>query len=122
MRPPQVFCYITSWSQKRPGSGKYTPEDINPSLCTHIIYAFATLKEHKLTEASSKDLDMYDRVVALRDNNPDLKVSLNCIFCLLLQFIAISLIFNMKTSLQLLHYKFRECYRCYKFMLPLFSL
>lgn len=67
---------MTNWSQKRPGAGKFTPEDVNPSLCTHIIYAFATLKDHKLAESSSKDLDMYDRVIALRDNNPDLKVKI----------------------------------------------
>lgn len=66
---------MTNWSQKRPGAGKFTPEDINASLCTHIIYAFATLKDYKLTEANDKDPDMYDRVVALRDKNPDLKVS-----------------------------------------------
>ncbi|XP_044253062.1 probable chitinase 10 [Tribolium madens] len=76
VRPPQVLCYITSWSQKRPGAGKFTPEDINPSLCTHIIYAFATLKDHKLAEASDKDPEMYDRVVALREKNPDLKILL----------------------------------------------
>ncbi|CAH1376594.1 unnamed protein product [Tenebrio molitor] len=76
VRPPQIFCYMTNWSQKRPGAGKFTPEDINPSLCTHIIYAFATLKDNKLTEANDKDPDMYDRVVALREKNPDLKVLL----------------------------------------------
>ncbi|RZB40987.1 chitinase, partial [Asbolus verrucosus] len=76
VRPPQIFCYMTNWSQKRPGAGKFTPEDINPSLCTHIIYAFATLKDHKLAEANDKDPDMYDRVVALREKNPDLKVLL----------------------------------------------
>ncbi|XP_063916520.1 probable chitinase 10 [Zophobas morio] len=76
VRPPQIFCYVTSWSAKRPGAGKFTPEDINANLCTHIIYAFATLKDHKLAETSDKDPDMYDRVVALREKNPDLKVLL----------------------------------------------
>lgn len=66
---------MTSWSQKRPGAGKFTPEDINPNLCTHIVYAFATLTEHKLAEANKKDPEMYERVVALRDKNPDLKVT-----------------------------------------------
>lgn len=75
-REPQVFCYITSWSQKRPGAGKFLPEDINASLCTHVIYAFATLKEHKLTEADDKDEEMYERVIALREKHPDLKILL----------------------------------------------
>lgn len=67
---------MTSWSQKRPGAGKFTPEDINANLCTHVIYAFATLRDHKLAEANDKDPEMYDRVVALREKNPDLKVSI----------------------------------------------
>lgn len=74
-RPPQIFCYMTSWSRKRPSAGRYAPEDIDANLCTHIIYAFATLKDHILTEADDKDPDIYDRVIALRDKNPDLKVS-----------------------------------------------
>ncbi|CAH0564615.1 unnamed protein product [Brassicogethes aeneus] len=77
VRKPQVFCYITSWSQKRPGAGKFLPEDINPSLCTHIIYAFATIKDHKLVEANEdKDPEMYERVIELREKNPDLKILL----------------------------------------------
>ncbi|KAK3917613.1 putative chitinase 10, partial [Frankliniella fusca] len=76
VRAPQVFCYMTSWSQKRPGSGKFTPENIDASLCTHVIYAFATLKEHKLAMAEEKDADMYERVVALREKNPNLQILL----------------------------------------------
>ncbi|CAH1106565.1 unnamed protein product [Psylliodes chrysocephalus] len=76
VRKPQVFCYMTNWSYKRPGAGKFTPEDINPALCTHIVYAFATIKDHKLAEANSKDPEMYERVIELREKNPDLKILL----------------------------------------------
>lgn len=79
VRAPQFFCYMTSWSRKRPGAGKYTPEDIDPTLCTHIVYAFATLKDHKLAEASEKDLDSYDKIVELREKNTNLKVSFTII-------------------------------------------
>ncbi|KAB0800036.1 hypothetical protein PPYR_07916 [Photinus pyralis] len=75
-RSAQIFCYITSWSQKRPGLGRFTPDNIDPKLCTHIVYAFATLKDHKLAEASDKDEEMYEKVIALRDKNPDLKILL----------------------------------------------
>ncbi|XP_046990556.1 probable chitinase 10 [Schistocerca americana] len=75
-RPAQVFCYMTSWSGKRPGAGKFSPEDVDPSLCTHVVFAFATLKDHKLAPANDKDDDLYERVIALREKNPQLKVLL----------------------------------------------
>lgn len=73
-RPGQVFCYLTSWSAKRPGAGKFEPKDIDPKLCTHLVYAFATLKDHKLTEANEDDPENYDKLVEIRDKNPDIQV------------------------------------------------
>lgn len=40
---PIIVCYLGSWSVYRPSLAKFTPENINPFLCTHIIYAFAGL-------------------------------------------------------------------------------
>lgn len=74
-RPAQVFCYLTSWSSKRPGAGKFEPKDIDAKLCTHLVYAFATLKDHKLTEANEDDPENYDKLIELRDSNPDLQVN-----------------------------------------------
>lgn len=54
--------------------GRFSPEDIDPTLCTHVVYAFATLKDNLLTEGSDKDAEMYHRLIALRDKNPDIKV------------------------------------------------
>ncbi|XP_070161707.1 probable chitinase 10 [Polyergus mexicanus] len=39
----KVVCYYTSWSSRRTGFGKFLPEDIDGELCTHIVFAFATL-------------------------------------------------------------------------------
>ncbi|XP_012260741.1 probable chitinase 10 [Athalia rosae] len=75
-REPLTICYLTNWSHKRPGAGKFLPEDIDATLCTHVIYAFATLKNHLLTEGSEKDADMYERLIALREKNPDIKILL----------------------------------------------
>ncbi|EDW31122.1 GL20757 [Drosophila persimilis] len=75
-RPAQVFCYLTSWSAKRPGAGKFQPENIDPKLCTHIVYAFATLQDYKLTEATDDDPENYESVIGLRDANPDLQILL----------------------------------------------
>ncbi len=39
----KVVCYFTNWAWYRPGIGKYKPEDIDPTICTHIVYGFAVL-------------------------------------------------------------------------------
>ena len=39
-----VFCYYTNWSQYR-ANAIFFPEDLDPSLCTHLIYAFAKIIE-----------------------------------------------------------------------------
>lgn len=75
-RPAQSMCYMTNWSHKRPGTGKFVPEDIDPTLCTHIVYSFATLKNYLLAEENEKDGEMYERLMTLRNKNPDLKVSI----------------------------------------------
>ncbi|XP_044591649.1 probable chitinase 10 [Cotesia glomerata] len=75
-REPLTFCYLTNWAHKRGGAGRFIPEDIDPSLCTHVVYSFATLKNHLLVEGNEKDPEMYERLIALREKNPDLKVLL----------------------------------------------
>lgn len=45
----RVVCYYTNWSVYRPGTAKFNPQNINPYLCTHLIYAFGGLtKENGL--------------------------------------------------------------------------
>lgn len=69
------MCYMTSWSIKRPGTGKFTPDNIDPMLCTHVIYAFGTLKDFKLTFNDEKDTEQYKELMALREKNANLKVN-----------------------------------------------
>ncbi|XP_018011730.1 probable chitinase 10 isoform X2 [Hyalella azteca] len=79
---PKVVCYYTSWSVKRPGAGRFEPENLDPFLCTHIIYAFATMKDYKMAAADRADLGdsrkmgMYQRITALKEKNPKLKILL----------------------------------------------
>ncbi|GLV44511.1 Chitinase 10 [Carabus blaptoides fortunei] len=75
----KIVCYFTNWAWYRRGLGKYTPEHIDPNLCTHIVYGFAVLDyENLIVKAhdSWADFDnkFYERVVAYKAKG--LKVSL----------------------------------------------
>lgn len=78
----RVVCYFTNWSAKRRGKGRFEPEDIDPQLCTHIVYAFANIKEYKLTSTEEVDegkppaKGFWERIIALKDKNPYLRVLL----------------------------------------------
>lgn len=37
------MCYYGSWAVYRPGDGKFDVDDIDPMLCTHLIFGFAAL-------------------------------------------------------------------------------
>lgn len=45
----KLVCYFTNWAWYRKGIAKYTPDDIDSRLCTHIIYGFAVLDYTELT-------------------------------------------------------------------------
>ena len=45
----KIVCYFTNWAWYRPGIGKYESGDVDPSLCTHIVYGFAVLDYNTLT-------------------------------------------------------------------------
>ncbi len=48
-----LVCYLGRWSAYRPGAGKFVIEDINPNLCTHIVYGFAKLENNKIAPFDS---------------------------------------------------------------------
>ncbi|XP_032675832.1 chitinase-3-like protein 1 isoform X2 [Odontomachus brunneus] len=41
----KIVCYFGSWAVYRPGQGKFDVEDIDPTLCTHLIFSFIGLAE-----------------------------------------------------------------------------
>ncbi|RMZ96009.1 chitotriosidase-1 isoform X1 [Brachionus plicatilis] len=76
----RIICYTTNWSQYRSDSARFTPEDIDPFLCTHIIYSFVKVNGTKLVpiewndESSESMIGMYERTTNLKIKNPRLKV------------------------------------------------
>ncbi|KAG8229433.1 hypothetical protein J437_LFUL000955 [Ladona fulva] len=80
-----VVCYYGSWAVYRPGAGSFDVEDIDPFLCTHIIYGFAGLSDFKGIMVSldpwndleeDYGLGAFHRFTQLKDTNPDLKALL----------------------------------------------
>lgn len=51
-----MACYVAGWAAYRPTNGAFTVENIDPMLCTHIIYAFAGLDN---VTNSIKSLDSF---------------------------------------------------------------
>jgi len=51
-----VVCYWGTWATYRPGQGKFTPSDVDPMLCTHLIYSFVGLNE---STSTIKSLDTW---------------------------------------------------------------
>jgi chitinase len=53
----KVVCYYTNWSQYRPEGGKFFPENVDASLCTHVIFSFAKLEGNQLAPFEWNDDD-----------------------------------------------------------------
>ena len=67
----KVVCYYTNWAWYRQGVGKYKPEDIDWTLCTHINYGFAILDPNTLEikvhdSWADIDNDFFKKVAALK--------------------------------------------------------
>ena len=54
----RIVCYYTNWSVYRQGLAKYQPANINPHLCTHLIYAFGTFNDDFQLEPADKYQDI----------------------------------------------------------------
>jgi GH18 family chitinase len=48
-----VVCYVVSWARLRQGLGKFTVDNIDPALCTHLVYAFAVINMNRNTIESA---------------------------------------------------------------------
>lgn len=81
----KMVCYIGTWAYYRPGNGKFDIGNIDPFLCTHLVYTFAALNEADWTIKSFDPYyDLYDnwglggfiRFTNLKKTNPELKTLL----------------------------------------------
>ena len=87
----RVVCYWGTWANYRPKDGKFTPEDIDPSLCTNLIYSFAGLDaETDSIKPLDKWMDLeegyglqgYRKATDLKYAYPHLKVNVQKVYAL----------------------------------------
>ncbi|XP_055474134.1 chitinase-like protein 3 [Psammomys obesus] len=72
----QLMCYYNNVAQNRPKLGSFSPSDIDPCLCTHLIYAFAGMRNNRITMKRMSDLTDYQALNALKNRNIELKTLL----------------------------------------------
>jgi len=76
----KVVCYYANWAVYRQGDAKFTPQNINPYLCTHLIYAFGGLGKDDTIQPfdSYQDIEKggYGGFAALKTYNKELKTML----------------------------------------------
>ncbi|NXI40397.1 CHIA chitinase, partial [Galbula dea] len=71
-----LSCYFTNWAQYRPGLGKFMPDNIDPFLCNHLIYAFASMNNNEITTYEWNDETLYKSFNGLKNQNRNLKTLL----------------------------------------------
>ncbi|XP_042241874.1 chitotriosidase-1-like [Homarus americanus] len=79
-----MVCYMASWAVYRQGPGMFDVEDVDPNICTHLIFAFAGITttgeinvldpHHELCDNGGECA--YNRFTALKKQNPELKTLL----------------------------------------------
>lgn len=63
----KLVCYYTSWSKYRVAGGKFTLSDVDPNLCTHLIFAFSGINvAHELVPYHGTDIGSYQTFNGLK--------------------------------------------------------
>lgn len=79
-------CYFANWAPYRNLNPPLYPDNIDPSLCTHIHYAFAKIdpatlslvptEEHDMNWTEKSNMPLYIRLYGLKRRNMALKILL----------------------------------------------
>ncbi|KAF5911000.1 hypothetical protein HPG69_000965 [Diceros bicornis minor] len=56
----KLLGYFTNWDQHREEPAKFLPKDVDPCLCTHLIYAFTTINDKKIAPCEWNDIDVFN--------------------------------------------------------------
>ncbi|XP_033822749.2 chitinase-3-like protein 1 [Periophthalmus magnuspinnatus] len=74
----KLVCHFSNWSQYTTGLGKFIVENIDPFLCTHVVYDFAVINhDNQLTENEWAEESVYQELAGLKNKNSELKTMLS---------------------------------------------
>jgi len=68
---------VSNWAQYRPLDGMFTPHEVDSSLCTHLIYAFAVIEDNRVVAYEWNDDGpggMFEQMISHRNQNPAVKI------------------------------------------------
>ncbi|XP_049881289.1 chitinase-3-like protein 1 [Pectinophora gossypiella] len=79
-----VMCYYGTWATYRWGQGQFNVDNINPFLCSHIVYSFVGINNGGTVVSLDSYLDLpenwgrdnFGKFNALKEINPNLKTLL----------------------------------------------
>lgn len=72
-------CYLSNWAQYRPEDGRFLPTHTDAALCTHLIFAFASMEGNRLKPYEWNDdgpSGLYAQLNNLKAQNPTVKTLL----------------------------------------------
>ncbi|KAB0361150.1 hypothetical protein FD754_005306 [Muntiacus muntjak] len=74
----KLVCYFTNWAFSRPGPASILPQDLDPFLCTHLVFAFASMKNNQIVPKDHQDEKiLYSGFNKLKERNRKLKTLLS---------------------------------------------
>ncbi|XP_012585477.1 PREDICTED: oviduct-specific glycoprotein [Condylura cristata] len=74
----KLVCYFNKWAHSRSGPASVSPRDLDPSLCTHLIFTFASMNNNQIIAMDRLDQKLlYPEFNKLKERNRKLKTLLS---------------------------------------------
>ncbi|XP_049566455.1 methylosome protein 50 isoform X3 [Orcinus orca] len=74
----KLVCYFTNWAFSRPSPASILPRDLDPFLCTHLVFAFASMNNNQIVPKDPQDEKiLYPEFNKLKERNKELKTLLS---------------------------------------------